>query len=205
MDSVSRWMCAAAIVLGMLLGGCAAVRPVVGSDAALRYGVVVADIRPVLHHGDWLVTRGVHATDDFVSFVTNAPLSHAAIYDAFNDEVIEAEGIGVHATPLVEFIAKSQRLLVIRPVWASPENCVRAVERARSWIGKGYNLTGLVGLNMADAYYCTQLVIEAYRPEVQMVPSGGAQDGGDHLNPFPMVIQPGQMYHWGRIMYDSGP
>ncbi|WP_037585528.1 YiiX/YebB-like N1pC/P60 family cysteine hydrolase [Stenoxybacter acetivorans] len=155
---------------------------------------VIDEIKPILQHGDWLVVRGVHATDDFVSAVTNAPLSHAAVYDAENQEVIEAEGIGVHSTPLADFIAKSQRVMIIRSQWHTPENAVQAVKRARSHIGKRYNLSGLIGINTPDTYYCTQLVVDAYT----------AGKRAETVNPLPPVILPRQMFHWGRIVYDSG-
>jgi uncharacterized protein YycO len=156
---------------------------------------VVHEVREALQHGDWLVTRGVHGTDDFVSTVTNMPLSHAAVYDAVTGSVIEAEAEGVHVTPLPEFVAKSQRLLVLRPMWATPYNRPLAVLRAGSRVGKPYNFTGLLGLNTPGSYYCTQLCLDAYRPHMREKPD----------NPIPAVIKPGQMYHWGRIVYDSGP
>lgn len=174
--------------------GCT-VKPIVGSDAALNPQEAAIAVRGVLRHGDWLVTRGVHAADNFVSTMTNMPLSHAAIYDAEKDEVIEAEGVGVHETPLAEFLAKSCRVLVIRPMWHTEGSAVIAVARARSWIGKGYNFTGLAGINTPGRYYCTQLALEAYRPFITATPD----------NPIPQVIAPGRMYHWGRILYDSGP
>ncbi len=153
-------------------------------------------VRTALRHGDWLVARGIHAADNLVSTVTNKPLSHAALYDAENDQVIEADGSGVHTTPLDQFVAASTRVMVLRPVWATWENRPQAVGRAKEWLGKGYNFTGLVGLSMPDRYYCTQLAIKAYEPFM---------DIGRPLNPLPLVIEPGQMYHWGTVVYDSGP
>ena len=157
--------------------------------------VTAAEVRTVLQHGDWLVTRGVHGTDDFVSTVTNSPLSHAGVYDAILDEVIEAEASGVHATSLADFVGKSHRVLVLRPLWAAGYTRPVAVLRARSRIGSAYNFTGLAGLNTPGSYYCTQLCVDAYRPFILKKPD----------NPMPKVLRPGQMYHWGRIMYDSGP
>lgn len=179
----------------LLLGvGCAgATRAVAPPDEALG-GNVADEIRGRLRHGDWLVIRGFSPANNMVATVTNMPLSHAAIYDADNDQVIEADGAGVHQTPLADFVATAQRLLIIRPVWAGPENSAAAVARAKSWLGAGYNFTGLVGLNMPKRYYCTQLVFKAYEPFMAKLP-----------NPVPHIIAPGQMYHWGRIIFDTGP
>lgn len=178
----------------LAISGCAT-RLMADSSNTLTQPHAVEEVRQVLQHGDWLVSRGVHYTDNFVAAMSNAPFSHAAIYDADTDEVIEAENQGVHVTKLADFIAKSQRVMVIRPQWATPDNSTQAVQLARSWIGKGYNLSGLVGLNMPDRYYCTQLVIAAYKPTMTEKPD----------NPIPWVIKPSQMHHWGRIMYDTGP
>lgn len=180
--------------LCLLLSACA-VRSQVDPARTLDDADAAVAVRGALRHGDWLVTRGIHGTDNFVSTVTNMPLSHAAIYDAILDEVIEAEAQGVHSTALTAFLAKSHRVLVLRPLWATDYNRPLAVLRARGHIGKGYNFTGLAGLNTPDRFYCTQLCVDAYRPYILSKPE----------NPLPKVLAPGQMYHWGRIMYDSGP
>lgn len=181
-------------LLALCLTACA-VKPVVPPEAALSPENFAPAIRAHLSHGDWLVTRGVHATDNFVATATNMPFSHAAIYDAEKDEVIESESQGVHTTPFAEFVAKSSRVLVIRPMWRTEGNAKIAVERARSWIGKGYNFTGLVGLDSPDRYYCTQVAMGAYRPFITETPG----------NPIPKVLSPGRMHHWGRILFDTGP
>lgn len=179
----------------LFLAGCA-VQAVVDAGNTLTDPRQAAEVRRMLKHGDWLVSRGVHKPDNLVASLTNMPLSHAAIFDAENEGVIEADGTGVHATPLAAFLAGSQRVLVIRPIWSSPENSAAAVVRARDWIGRGYNYTGLVGLNVApNRYYCTQVAVFAYRPFIEERPE----------NPIPNIIKPGQMYHWGRVIYDSGP
>lgn len=178
----------------VLFAGCA-VRPLADPNVTLKDPAQVLAVREALRHGDWLVTRGVHAADNLVASATNMPLSHAAIFDAENEGVIEADGSGVHPTPLADFLANSQRVLVIRPIWSGPERSRIAVERARSWIGQGYNFTGLVGLDIPERYYCTQVALFAYKPFITQKPD----------NPIPRIIKPGQMYHWGRIVYDSGP
>ncbi|WAW10558.1 hypothetical protein NB640_02550 [Oxalobacter vibrioformis] len=177
-----------------LLTGCA-VQPVANPDTTIKDAERISEIRLILKNGDWLVTRGILNTDNFVATMTNAPLSHAAIYDAEKDVVIEATGEGVHTTQLDTFLAKSQRALIIRPVWWTPDNAVKAIESARNWVGKGYNYTGLIGINTPGRYYCTQLALRAYEPFMEEAPD----------NPIPPVIKPGQMYYWGRILYDSGP
>jgi hypothetical protein len=47
---------------------------------------------------------------------------------------------------------------------------------------------------MSDRYYCTELAIAAYRPFIKETPD----------NPIPHTIMPGQMYHWGQIIFDTG-
>ena len=182
-------------LLFLLFAASCAVKPIIPPSDTLDPQNHADILKNVLQHGDWLVTRGVHGADNFVATVTRMPFSHASIYDAEHDGVIEAEGVGVHRTPLEEFITKSQRILVIRPMWATGENMHGAVQRARNWIGKGYNFTGLAGLGTPDRYYCSQLCIEAYRPFITENPD----------NPIPLIVPPGNMYFWGRILYDSGP
>lgn len=191
---ISARVCCALLLAAIWVSGCT-VKTVLTPDAVLNPEAAIHELRAVLQNGDWLVTRGVHKTDNLVATMTNMPLSHASLYDAAKDGVIEAEGSGVHETLLVDLLAKSSRVMIIRPMWATEENARIAVARARSWIGKGYNFTGLVGINSPNRYYCTQLAIEAYRPFITEKPD----------NPIPLVIAPGRMYHWGKILYDSGP
>ena len=186
-----------ALILAAALGaqGCAgAARPIVPVSEALDQARAAPEIRKHLLNGDWLVIRGTGKGDNLVSTATNMPLSHAAIYDAEHDAVIESDAAGVHFAPLEKFIGKAQRVLIIRPVWSSPASGREAVARARTRLGSGYNFSGLIGLDTPGRYYCTQLVVDAYKPHM-----------ADKPNPIPKVIAPGQMYHWGRIVYDTGP
>jgi uncharacterized protein YycO len=155
--------------------------------------VWLEDLRHVARDGDWLVTRGYKAVDNLVVAATNIPLSHAAIYDYDNQQVIEAAGAGVHTTPLATFIDGAHRVLVIRPRWWTPERGTQAVSFALEAIGKGYDFLGTVGGGSSDRYYCSELCIAAY---------GEHQVEKDHL---PRVMEPGQMYLWGRVIHDTGP
>jgi hypothetical protein len=185
---------AAALVMGAVAYSYRAVHIIADPELTLNAPRDIAGVRRHLRHGDWLVVRGIHMPDNLIASVTNMPLSHAAIFDALNEEVLEADSEGVHTSTLEEFMSRSQRLMVIEPVWADRQSRGPAVERARGWLGKGYNYTGLVGINSPDRFYCTQLAIDAYKNFI---------DNGH--DPLPAVIKPGQMYHWGRIVYDTGP
>jgi uncharacterized protein YycO len=177
-----------------VFSGCA-VKVGVDANKTLNDNYNLQEIKSVLTHGDWLVARGVHETDNFIAGATNMPLSHAAIYDADADEVIEADGSGVHTTALKDFLAKSQRVMAITPIWANELTRAVAIKRAKSQIGLNYNYTGLIGLDAPNSFYCTQLAIDAYKEAI---------DANPPQNPLPHVVKPGQMYHWGRIIYDSG-
>ncbi|MDR1870378.1 MAG: hypothetical protein LBS60_00380 [Deltaproteobacteria bacterium] len=150
-------------------------------------------VRKVIENGDWILIRGVTGPDNFIGAVTNMPFSHASIYDAENDVVIEADSHGVHATPLAEYLGKASRIWVVKPMWATPETRPLAVAKARSTLGKPYDYSGLLGFGLSDSYYCSELVVSAWRPFM------GEAKG----NPIPLVISPGRLHHWGRVVYDS--
>ncbi|OQX22903.1 MAG: hypothetical protein BWK80_28755 [Desulfobacteraceae bacterium IS3] len=157
---------------------------------SLRYE---QEIRRLGMTGDWLVTRGYHATDTLVVNVTGIPLSHVGVYDSESGQVIEAEGKGIHATRLSEFVNKSYRLLLIRPKWSTAETRQKAIERARALIGKSYDFLGTIGFNFPSRYYCSELAIDIYKEW---------HGQSEHL---PNVITPGELYLWGTILYDSQP
>ncbi len=143
--------------------------------------------------GDWLVIRGYHGVDNLVANATGIPLSHVAIYNADSLEVIEAEGKGVHRASLEDFVDKAYRLLIIRPRWRSAENGVSAWEQARRLVGRDYDFLGTVGFNYPSRYYCSELAVSIYRPWYR---------GNEK---FPTVIKPGELFLYGRIIYDSLP
>jgi uncharacterized protein YycO len=182
-------------LLSVCLAGCA-VHPVVHrsdtDDAAERDAQNLTALRELGRNGDWLVARGYHATDNMVASLTNMPFSHAAVLDRDSDQVIEAESIGVHTTPLAQFVAKSQRVMLVRPVWADASNAMAATVKARSLVGRPYDFLGLVGVSVPDEYYCSELAIEIYRPFVR------------REDIIPRPVAPGQLHYWGRIVFDSG-
>lgn len=184
------WAC---LLLGV---SCAVPLTVTPPDDATRERQsreMVESIRSAAMPGDWLVSRGYKKSDDVVAAATNMPLSHAAVYDKENDAVIEAEQKGVHLSSLADFVHKSHRVVVIRPIWSNEQSCLKAVEEARSLVGEEYDLLGTIGFDNPEKYYCSELTVHVYRsffrPNEQL----------------PKVIEPGHLYLWGRVLYDSHP
>jgi len=181
----------------LLLGGLACSRPMAvhpPKDREVREARTMEAITRLGQPGDWLVIRGYHATDNLVSTVTNAPFSHAAVLDPEQGQVIEAEGVGLHTTPTADFVKKAQRLMLVRAQWATtPERQREAVEKARSLVGRPYDFTGLVGINVKDRYYCSELAVAVFGAHVSR--------SRDHL---PLVIPPDQLHYWGTVVWDSG-
>ncbi len=180
----------------LFLTSCLA-RPTVQISNTARHNeqnaLITESIQDVVRTGDWLVIRGYHATDNLVSNATAIPISHVGVYDSKTDTVIEAEGKGIHETPLSEFVNKSYRLLVIRPRWLTHENSEKVISNARQMVGKNYDFLGTVGFNYPNKYYCSELAIsifkEWYSPKEK----------------FPVVIKPGELYLYGKVLFDSLP
>jgi hypothetical protein len=177
-------------VAALLASGCA-VKPIFRDPQPIEMNL--APVRAVIEHGDWVVIRGVTGPDNFIGTMTNMPFSHSSIYDAENDVVVEANSHGVHLTPLAEYLASGSRVWVVKPMWATPETRPLAVDRARTRVGRPYDFTGVIGLGLPDSYYCSELVVDAWRPFM----------GDLVVNPIPRVISPGRLHHWGRVVYDS--
>ncbi len=143
--------------------------------------------------GDWLVTRGYKAGDVLVAGATTTPLSHAALLDRTRWEVIEAEAEGVHRTDLWKFVHNAHRLILIRPIWSTEKRGPRAVAKARGLVGSGYDLPGIFGINCPGRFYCSELVVHVYEE---------FQRESDRV---PHVIEPGQLYLWGKVLLDTRP
>lgn len=180
----------------LLFAGCVADPIVKRSDPEIHRNQtqhIYTDATTHLQHGDWVVTRGYHATDNLVANATGIPLSHVGVYDHEQGIVIEAEGKGVHTTELFDFIDKSHRVIVIRPRWSTPERSTIAVDKARDLVGKDYDFLGTIGFNNPHRYYCSELAVEIYK------------DWRDESERIPLVIKPGELYLWGDMLYDSKP
>jgi hypothetical protein len=184
---------ATCLVAALALCACAAHFKEPAPHDGSRDSVTLDAIRNLGADGDWLVVRGYHLSDDLVATLTNKPFSHAAVLDLANDRVVEAESKGVHFTPLAEFVAKSHRVLLVRPVWSNEASRKVAIQKARDVAGRPYDFLGLVGIDTPDRYYCSGLAVEVYRPFIREA----------DLVPHP--VEPGQLHYWGRILYDSGP
>ncbi|MBN8218813.1 MAG: hypothetical protein J0L75_19390 [Spirochaetes bacterium] len=145
--------------------------------------------------GDWLVIRGFKVIDDQLAAMTGGPLSHVGIYDKERALVIESErNHGVHTTPLSNYVAKTYRMVLVRPFWAKDGGGAEAVAAARQLCGKKYNLGGiLLGLRARDRYYCTDLVVDVYQKRF-------APD-----QEFEAILMPMALLSWGRVVWDSGP
>lgn len=184
----------AAIIL--TLTGCLARPSVEITDSSThdkQNHIIAEAVIETANTGDWLVTRGYHATDDLVSNMTGIPISHAGVYNSQSQQIIEAEGRGVHISGLNEFVDKSYRLLIIRPRWQSHENGIIAWTEAEKLVGKNYDFLGTIGFNYPTKYYCSELAISIY------------QQWYTTREKFPSIIKPGELYLYGKIVYDSLP
>jgi len=179
----------------LLAPGCSrpvTVTPLRPAERPGRDETALAEVRRLGRDGDWLVIRGYRATDNLVSLLTNSPFSHAAVLDLTNGQVLEADGSGIHATPLPAFVAKAHRLLLVRPKWSREGRNLPAVAQARSLVGRPYDYAGLVGIDRPERYYCSELAVAVYRSWVRK---------SDHVPP---VIPPNELYYWGTVLYDTG-
>jgi hypothetical protein len=189
------WIALAILAASAIVCACATRFVEVPPEASAkseRDAITLSELKALGRSGDWLVIRGYHVTDNVVASLTNKPFSHAAVLDLERDQVIEAEAQGVHTSSLADFVAKSHRLLLIRPVWEDAHSAQVALTKARSLVGRQYDFLGLIGFNIPDTYYCSELVLEVYRPFVR------------RNDIVPRPIEPGQLHHYGRILFDSG-
>jgi serine/threonine protein kinase/protein tyrosine phosphatase (PTP) superfamily phosphohydrolase (DUF442 family) len=164
----------------------------VGLEASLETDRWMDSLREHAEHGYWLVVRGTHPGDQVVAAATAGSLTHAAIYDARRREVVEAVGSGVMLTPVRELVAHSHRLQIVRPRDFTADEGEAAVRRARSRVGFDYDWLGTVGLESDRRFYCTELVLDAYRARER-----GWTDE--------RVLLPERMEDYGEVVFDSGP
>lgn len=150
------------------------------------------EIHNVAQDGDWILTRSYYMIADAISKTTSGvDLSHASIYDAKRDTIIEAVGGGVREIPLADLVQRNHYVIVLRPSGMTPEQRRRSVERARSRIGTEFDKAGLFGFDNPEKLYCSELVWWAAQGELRY---------GDHHR----VIAPVELMQYGEVVYFSG-
>ena len=141
--------------------------------------------------GDIVLRRGYAVLSDIIAFVTIGPsVSHAGIYDATTGTVLEALDGGVTERTLPEFVSGSHRVLLVRPPVSRSEKRA-AVLQARATIGTPFDYTGFVGIDDPERFYCSELIVWAYRAHER------GFDGG-------ILVAPGELAVFGDVVYDSG-
>lgn len=150
------------------------------------------EIHGVAQDGDWILTRSYYMLADAIAKTTSGvDLSHASIYDAKRDTVIEAVGAGVREIPLSELIQRNHYVIVVRPTGMTAAQRARSVERARSRVGTEFDKAGLFGFDNKDKLYCSELVWWAAQGELRT---------GEHHR----VITPSELMEYGQVVYWSG-
>jgi hypothetical protein len=160
-------------------------------DAAVT-AMWTREVHQAAQDGDWILSRSYYAVADAISIATpGEDLSHASIYDARRDTVIEAIGAGVREIPLSQLIERNHYVIVVRPSGLTANERRQSVERARTQIGVEFDVGGLIGLDDPDKFYCSELVYWAAQMEART---------GDHH----VVVAPSDLMKYGEVIYWSG-
>ena len=150
------------------------------------------EVHAVARDGDWILTRSYYALGDAIAKLTpGEDLSHASIYDAQRDTVVEAVGSGVREISLSELISRNHYVIVVRPTNMTATDQQHALTRARSKVGTAFDKAGLFGINDDEKFYCSELV-------------WWASDGEARTGERERVITPADLMKYGEVIYWSG-
>ncbi len=150
------------------------------------------EIRNVARDGDWILSRSYYAVGDAIVIGTpGEELSHASIYDAKSDSIVESVSSGVREKPLAELVGRNHWVLVVRPSGMTAADQTEALARARGQIGAAFDMSGMFGIDTPEQFYCSELVYWASQTEVR---SGKRE----------RVITPSGLMKYGEVIYWSG-
>jgi hypothetical protein len=150
------------------------------------------EIRNTARDGDWLLSRSYYVVGDVIAIATRGEdLSHAAIYDAKRDMVIESISSGVREVTLLSFVKRNHYVIVVRPANMTAADQAHALTRAKSKVGLPFDFPGMIGIDNPDAWYCSELVWWASQTEART---------GRHET----VITPSDLMKYGEVIYWSG-
>ncbi len=146
------------------------------------------DVKRVARSGDWILSRSYSTVGDAIVTATSGEdFSHAVIYDAQRNTVIEAIRPSVHEVPLEQFLDRNRYVVVIRPENQTAAQGRLALQRARSALGASFDYTGMLGIDNSSRFYCSELVAWAS----QVAESS-------------TVITPAELWDLGQLLYLSG-
>lgn len=150
------------------------------------------EIASVARDGDWILTRSYYAIADAITKIApGEELSHASIYDAKSNTIIEAVNAGVREIPLADLVQRNHYMIVVRPRYQTAEEGTAAVARARAAIGTPFDHMGFFGLQDDNKFYCSELVWWA---------SQGEAKNGVHET----IVTPANLMQYGEVVYWSG-
>ena len=150
------------------------------------------EIAGVARDGDWILTRSYYAIADAITKIApGEELSHASIYDAKSNTIIEAVNEGVREIPLADLVQRNHYVIVVRPRHQSAAEGTAAVARARAAIGTPFDHMGFFGLQDDNKFYCSELVWWA---------SQGEAKTGVHET----IVTPANLMQYGEVVYWSG-
>jgi uncharacterized protein YycO len=161
------------------------------ADAAVNE-LWASDIRKVARDGDWFLSRSYYAVGDVIALTTRGEdLSHASMYDATRDMVIESVSEGVREVPLVTFLKRNHYVIVVRPAHMSVADQAHALARAKTKLGLPFDMRGMFGIDNPDAWYCSELVFWASQTEAR-------------TGQYETIVTPSDLMKYGEVIYWSG-
>ncbi len=161
------------------------------ADAAIT-AMWTHEIHDKARDGDWLLSRSYYVMADAIIATTSGEdVSHASIYDAKHDTIIESIGTGVREIPLSDLVARNHFMIIVRPTGMTAADQSEALSRARSQVGAKYDIGGMFGVDAPEKFYCSELVYWASQTEAR---SGRKE----------RVITPSDLMRYGEVIYWSG-
>lgn len=137
------------------------------------------EIQSTLQEGDIILSSSSgHLSGFFIRLVNEGKYTHALLFTGEIENkptIVEAVGEGVLFKTLPLFLADTDSICIIRPLDStiSKEEKKKVTEFALNQVGKEYDhLFEIGGKDGHKAYYCSELVYEAYRyanPKIEFI------------------------------------
>lgn len=123
-----------------------------------------------LSTADLILSTTSAAVSRTIRIATASTVSHAALYIG-GQQVIEAIGSGVTIRTLAAALADDTLAVAYRNPSMTPSIAAHIVASAGRFLGRSYSVAGaaastdaiLCRVNQSDSFFCSQLVLEAYR------------------------------------------
>lgn len=163
-------------------------------------GVTLADIQSIFLLAEPGMVILTHTDYNLLNLLISGKWDHAMLYSAYN-KIIEATSAGVNEKSLYLALSHCDSICLLKPIFADKNLMDKAVDFARSQLGKEYDYNFEYQLDGDEKYYCSEVIWASYDHACQPLAAPFQPDY--HLGQFTLSPQDIRDSEYWSLIYET--